>query len=335
MPPKAPTLHRFYELLRKGHRLTQAQAAGRLGVTKRQVRRVLDRLADENVPVQETWEDGEKVYALPESAQASEGPFSRLSEREALALLVAAEAARPTLRPTPLAEPLERVGRRLAERMAPHVASFRPEIQPRRWHFDEASASVFAPEVFEVLSEAIEKQRRVRIDYFTASTGEYHEDRMIDPLLLAAAGSSWMTVAYCHKREGIRDFALAGIDRVKLQGDRYFPPEDFDPVLHFKGRFSALTGEKTRVVRLLAEPEAARYFQRKQYHPTQQIHGRDGEGRLEVTFEVEGLEEVRSFVQSWGTGVTVLAPEELARRVAEDARQVAARYEVREGGDRG
>jgi len=326
MPPNLPSRHVLYELFRKGHRLTQAQAAERLGVSKRQVRRVLDGLDDEDVPLREAWEDGEKVYALPESKQASEGPFSALTEREALALLVAAEAARPTLRPTPLAEPLEAVGRRLAERMAPHVTSFEPEVQPRRWHFDAAAASTFDPAVFEVLQDAIEAKQSVRMNYVTASTGERHEGRQIDPLLLAAAGSSWLVVAYCHKREDVLDFALAGIDRIEKTDNIFEPPQDFDPMLHFKGRFSALTGEKSHVVRLIAEPEAARYFQRKKYHPTQQITEREDEDRVEVSFEVDGLEEVRSFVQSWGTGVTVLAPDELVQMVAEDARRVAKRY---------
>ena len=285
--------------------------------------------------MQDGWQDGKRAYFLPACEQATEGPFSELSEREALALLVAAEAARPTLRPTPLAAPLEAIGRRLSERMAPHVTSFDPEVQPQRWHFDAAAASAFDPEVFEVLRTAIEAQQSVRMDYVTASTGERHEARRIDPLLLAAAGSSWLVAAYCHKREAVRDFALAGIERVWLcepeeeaAGGIYFdPPADFDPELHFKGRFSAVTGSETHVVRLLAGPEAARYFRRKHYHPTQQIEEEHPDGAVVVSYEVAGLEEVRAFVRSWGPGVTVLAPEALAGQVAEDARRVAAAYE--------
>ena len=331
MPIQQSSRRALYELLRKGHRLTQSEAAERLGVSRRQVRRLLDRLEEEGVTIRSTWKDGEKEYVLAASEQAGEGPFASLSERQALALLVAAEAARPSLRPTPLARPLEEVGRRLAERMAPHVASFDAEIQPRRWHFDESSASVFAPEVFEALSKAIEAQRSVRIDYTTASTGVHHPARKIDPLLLAAVGGSWMAVAYCHKREELRDFALAGIEEIKpCNPDEepaiFDPPKGFDPTMHFRDRFGSLSGDEVHVVRLLAEPKAARYFRRKMYHPTQQVHERDEDDRVVVSFEVEGLEEVRSFVRGWGAGVTVLAPEKLAAMIAEDARRVAERY---------
>lgn len=331
--PSLPSRLRLYELLRQGHRLTQAEAADRLGVTKRQVRRVISAFQEEEVPVQEGWKDGERAYMLAPDDQAPEGPFDMLSERQTLALLVAAEAARPTLRPTPLAGPLETVGQRLAERLAPHVTSFDPEVQPKRWHFDSAAASSFDPEVFEILQRATEEQRSVRMEYVTASTGEHHPRRRVDPLLLAAAGSSWLVVAYCHKRSGVRDFALAGIERVwpcdpkEETGSVYFdPPTGFDPELHFKGRFSAVSGDEAHVVRLLVEPEAARYFERKKYHPTQQIEEERPDGRLVVSFEASGLEEVGAFARSWGTGVRVLEPEELACQVAEEARAVTEMY---------
>ena len=333
--PSLPSRLRFYELLRQGYHLTQAEAADRLNVTKRQVRRIVAAFQRDDVPIRNGWKDGERAYMLDPTDQAPEEPFAMLSERQTLALLVAAEAARPTLRPTPLAEPLETVGRRLAERLAPHVTSFDPEVQPQRWHFDSAAASAFAPEVFEILQRATEEQQSVRMDYVTASTGERHEGRKIDPLLLAAAGSSWLVVAYCHMRKGVRDFALAGIERVcfcdpkEESGNVYFdPPADFDPELHFKGRFSAVSGDEAYVVRLLAEPEAARYFRRKHYHPTQQIEEERPDGRLVVSFEASGLEEVGAFVRSWGAGVQVLAPDELARRVAAEACAVAEMYDT-------
>ncbi|PSQ80679.1 MAG: WYL domain-containing protein, partial [Bacteroidetes bacterium QS_1_65_9] len=51
------------------------------------------------------------------------------------------------------------------------------------------------------------------------------------------------------------------------------------------------------------------------------------DGRLVVSFEASGLEEVGAFARSWGTSVRVLAPDELARQVAEEARGVAEAYE--------
>jgi predicted DNA-binding transcriptional regulator YafY len=333
--PSQPTRLRLWELLRHGHRLTQAEAASRLDVTKRQVRRIVAALRKEGVPVRQERKEGERAYRLDGADLALEGPFGMLSERQALALLVAAEAARPTLRPTPLDGPLETAREALAERLAPEALTFDPEAQAAgRWHFDSAAASVFDPEVFEVLQRAVREQHSVRMDYTTASTGERHPRRRIDPLLLAAAGSSWLVVAYCHKREAVRDFALGGIEHVwpckvaEEPGPVHFdPPEDFEPDLHFKGRFSAVASGEDHVVRLLAEPEAARYFRRKKYHPTQQIDEERSDGRVVVSFEASGLKEAGAFARSWGTGVRVLEPVALAKQVADEARAVVCRYQ--------
>ena len=81
------------------------------------------------------------------------------------------------------------------------------------------------------------------------------------------------------------------------------------------------------MVRLRVEPDAARFFREKEYHPTQVIEEERPDGRLVVSFEVAGLDDMASWVRSWGTGVTVLAPEELAERVVAEARRVVAQYE--------
>jgi len=104
------------------------------------------------------------------------------------------------------------------------------------------------------------------------------------------------------------------------------PPEDFDSDLYFRERFGALSGEP-RVVRLRVAPEAARFFREKEYHPTQVIEEERPDGRLVVSFEVAGLDDMASWVRSWGTGVTVLAPDELAEHVVAEARRVVAQYE--------
>jgi hypothetical protein len=45
-----------------------------------------------------------------------------------------------------------------------------------------------------------------------------------------------------------------------------------------------------------------------------------------VSYDVAGLEEIRSFVQSWGVGVTVLEPKELVERIRGEAVEIGKRY---------
>ena len=51
------------------------------------------------------------------------------------------------------------------------------------------------------------------------------------------------------------------------------------------------------------------------------------DGSLELTLQVDNLDEVERWVLSWGAHVTVIAPAELVERVREHARQVGRLYE--------
>lgn len=84
-----------------------------------------------------------------------------------------------------------------------------------------------------------------------------------------------------------------------------------------------------RTVRLLVECNRTSHFEREEYHPTQVIEETPeerGDGRMVVSYEVAGLDEVRTWIRSWGPGVKVLAPKKLAELVATDAAAVQARY---------
>jgi predicted DNA-binding transcriptional regulator YafY len=321
-------------LFRQGHRLTQHEAARQLGVSARQVRRLITQLREEGIDVREGRSGRTKTYFLPSNDLQVEDLPIGLTERQVLALVVAAEAARSALRPTPLAEPLGEAVSELLQHITPHVHTFEPDKERAHWHFGDAPSADLDPDVFEALTTAIDRQQPVDIDYFTASTGTRWKERRINPLVLAAPGGSWVCVAYCHMREGLRDFSLAGIERVDLctsggVPDHFDRPEDFDPELYFRDRFGALAGDEIYEVRLLVEPDRAPYFERKEYHPTQVVEEAPGDrtdDRMVVSYEVAGLKDVRAWVRSWGPGVKVLDPPELAEMVAQDAASTQARY---------
>lgn len=332
-PPS--TADQLLALLRRGERLTQQEAADRLDLSARQVRRIITRFQEENIPIRSARRGRAKEYYLDLPDQQVDGLPVGLKERQMLALVVAAEAARSALRPTPLADPLAGAVGQLLPHISPHVMSFEPEEESGHWHFGDAPSVDLDPDVFETLTAAIDRRQPVRIDYYTASTDTHWDGRKINPLVLAAPRGSWICVAYCHMREGLRDFSLAGIDRVAPctsggQPERFDRPEGFDPEFYFRDRFGALAGDEVHTVRLLVEPDRAPYFERKRYHPTQVIEEGPEEredNRMVVSYEVAGLQEVRAWVRSWGPGVKVLDPPELASLVAEDAAATREQYE--------
>ncbi len=318
------------DFLRTGIAPTQQELLSHLGLTsRRHVRRLIRSLEADGHRI-ETFREGRvKRYRLPADQLFTDTQAVHLTEAELLALVVAAQAAQATLHPTPFKAPIRTAFSTLLKHWAPHeITSFEPESEARHWHFSLAPSVKLDPVVFNTLRRAIAAQQMVYIDYFTASKNKLSEDRPIDPLLFATPAGSWVVVAYCHRSNQVKDFALAGVRAVRLSDPpQYFkPPADFDEDLYFGERFKALAGGPVEVVRLRVAFDRAEYFRRKHYHRTQIIETTYPDGSIEVSYEVTGLEEMRAFVQSWGVGVTVLEPPALVQRIREEAEALAERY---------
>lgn len=316
-------------LFDSGHALTYEDIQSRLQRTERQARRLIHQLRENGVPVRERREGRVKVFYLEPEHQQHEIEGLAFDHDEMRALAIAARASQAALDGTPHSEPLQKAFGKLLEHVAPRALLFDVDVQATLWHFDAAAPGEVLHEAFHLLEAAIEEQRSVVMDYYTASRDELTTDRRVDPLLLARRGRAWLLVAYCHLREEVRDFALEGIRKLSLcDGPRPFftPPEAFDRAHYFRDRFSAVAGSEHYVVRLLVEADRVPYFRRRQYLSTQQIEEVRDDGRAVVSFEVEGLDEMRAWVQSWGLGVTALEPTELVEQVREEVSGLARRY---------
>lgn len=313
-------------VLNAGAELTFEKLCEAAGVlSARHMRRILRELREEGFDIQEKRVGRFKVFMIPEEKREVVARPLHLSEDQVLSLLIAAEAALPTLEVSPLGEPLRTAIAGLIDSVAAEVQTFEPGAVRAHWHFGPGQSAPFDPKFFRMISKAIEDCRRIRIDYTTASSGMMAQGRLVDPLTVAVQAGTWMLVAYCHLRRKIIDFALAGISKVEVCNEAFIRPDDYDPELHFRDRFGALSGDKVWTVRILVDPDKAIYFKRKFYHPTQQIEERRQDGVV-VSYEVAGLEEIRSFIESWGKAVTVLEPLELAAMVRDDAAAVLASY---------
>lgn len=325
---------RLLDLLNKGEVLSLSAICDRLGVSsKRQVRRLVQQLRAVGIEVSERWEGKTKVFYFADGSHRIPVNISslHLAEDQLLALIVAAEASLAALKPTPLGEPLNIAFHELLGAIETEIYSFESENESANWHFGGAGATRINPDIFRDITTAVHQCQVIWIDYYSASSGKQSKGRPIEPYGMAVRGGSWLLVAYCRQSRGMRDFSLAGISRVQLlddkgRTDRFDKDVNFNLAEYFRPRFSALSGGEIVDVRLLVEPDRAEYFRRKQYHPTQKIEQTHDDGRLTVSYRVAGIEEIRTFVQGWGVGVTALGPPELVDRLRNEAIELATRY---------
>ncbi len=327
LPPKARRLRTLFD---QDERLTKREIGDRLSCTERHALRLVEALREAGIPVEEEKNPRnrrEKRFFLPSEHQRRGVVLEDLDEEAMYALTVAAQAAEGALGGTTLEGPLRRAfGMLLVAFGEQDVFSFTGEEQDAAWHFGALAASPVEPDVFRTVARAVDRRHPLQVDYQNGK-GERSFKRCLNPLAIASINGTWQLAAYCHKRQGIREFNL-----VRLSNLRAFPkltfdrPEGFDSKQHFAGRFGALEGAEPVTVRLRVAPERAVYFESKRYHRSQE-HERQEDGSLLVSFRVRALDPVRAFVASWGPHVRALDPPALAERLAADAAATVQLYE--------
>lgn len=319
-------------LLNAGSAYTYAQAASTLNVSERTVQRCIDRIREEGTVI-DYKSRRPVVFFIPEEHR-QHGVMINLSEEEILALTVAADASQGTLHRTPLGPALKRAIDKLLEEMPNELIPIEAEDSEMYWHFSGNPASEIDPEVFRELVTDIRDCNGILVDYQSASGRRPRTDRPLDPYALAVQGGSWLLVAWCHWNKAFRDFSISAISNVRRTGTIFLRREEFDLGHHFQGRFRAVGGNTTHIVRLRVEADRITYFNRKRYHPSQEVHVMP-DGTATVEYTVSGLEDIRSFAQSWGNGITVLEPPELVAVMRAQANELADRYNRQEAESEG
>lgn len=345
--PTLSTYEIIRRLLAEGHEPTLSEFAEETGKTKRTVRRNIRKIREqEGIDVQEYRDDdtGEKRFAFSDDHHLVDSDSNLdLGAEELRALQISAMAAKTVLVPTPFADALDNALDKITDRLSgiESITSFEFARQDKQWHFDLGRQSTFESAVFEIVMQALDNEKKLRIDYYSASSDRRSTDRVIRPYTIAMRGGSWLLIAYCEQSGEDRTFALGGIEGAELAGPagsynssgdyESEDPDSFDADAYFENAFGALTNGEQKYVTLAVAPDKVSSFKRKKYHPTQDVlENANDAGEAFVTYKVAGLEGITSFVRAWGPHVRVVDPEDLRERIQNEAAQVAEMYEEEE-----
>jgi len=177
-------------------------------------------------------------------------------------------------------------------------------------------------EKLQQLRRAILQRSTIRFCYFTrhpSSTTEAARDpgvptqstREADPYGLVHFLNAWHVIAYCHLRQGIRNFRLDRIDDLVLL------PKTFQRPANFNMSKPKSDQQRSVFVRALFDKEVTRWVRESpSYYMTSE---EETPGGLLVTLKPHQESEVLQWLLSWGSHVRVLEPETLRRRIAEEA----------------
>lgn len=119
-------------------------------------------------------------------------------------------------------------------------------------------------------------------------------------------------------------FSVERIHRVNLTDDRFDIPPDFSWEVQSRCLFG-LIDEPPKTVRIWFSADVAYLLKERQWHPTQSLK-QQKDNSVIVIFLAGGLDEITSWILSWGADAKVLDPPELVKEVKSQLARATDRY---------
>ncbi len=172
----------------------------------------------------------------------------------------------------------------------------------------------------EIIEEGLEKQQRLRVEYYSYSKGKMTR-RQIDPLSLIWSRGYWYLLAWCHQARDTRLFRLDRMKSIKLAGE----PAEWT---HRPFNMPELVGEykpgkKAHNVRLEFSGKEGRRLVEE--WPAARVTEGDA-GILEVELRTRNLEWLSNYLLKFGDRVRVRSPRELERMLRDNAKALLEEY---------
>jgi predicted DNA-binding transcriptional regulator YafY len=310
---------RLHELLMANAYPNCRKAADDLEVSAKTVQRDLDFMRDRfGLPLAYDPLRFGFYYTEPVTAF----PTVEVSEGEVISLFVAQKALeqyRGTSFEKPLRSAFSKISQGLRDRIEFQWVDLESAIS-----FRGIGSTVADLELFETVSRAVLRSHRLVFQYKKLSGSKY-EQRRVEPYHLGCIENQWYLFGLDLARQQIRTFALPRMRRVLDTRSGFLRPADFSITKYLSASFGVFASKSQHRVRIRFDAFAARLVAERKWHGTQKIK-RLGQGAIELSMTLGGIEEVERWVLSWGEHATVLEPKALVSRIRKLAAVLGTRY---------
>jgi predicted DNA-binding transcriptional regulator YafY len=178
---------------------------------------------------------------------------------------------------------------------------------------------------FQTVAGALLQRKRIAIRYHGRSNDE-ESQREISPQRLTHYRDNWYLDAWCHRKNGLRSFAVDRLREAHALDERAKDIAENELDAHFASSYGIFAGAAKHTAILRFTPERARWVAEEQWHPQQQ--GRILEnGSYEFQLPYSDPRELAMDVLKHGAEVEVIEPESLRESVREQLRAALKKYE--------
>jgi predicted DNA-binding transcriptional regulator YafY len=317
---KTERLFALVLLLQNRPNLSSRDLSEHFGVSRRTIFRDLRTLTESGVPLTYAEDGG---YEILEGYQL---PPLMLSAREAATVLIGTEFTK--LQPDrSLRADAETVTMKIRSVLPETVRDYIDTLQKRTVlaPYNEVQAPARGSDEEEglwfTLSEAVARQKRVKMTYYTAGRAE-ETVREVDPLGLVYYADHWNLIAFDHLRGDVRNFRLDGIRKLRVKFDSFTPPKGFDLKEFLRER-----GENPKNQRYVVRFQPAAWRWARPTLPADIEKERTlDDGRTEVSFHFENVPWVAKWLLRFGIDAEAVQPAELRDHMRQHASAVAKQY---------
>lgn len=180
------------------------------------------------------------------------------------------------------------------------------------------------PQHFQRVGTALVQRKRLALTYAARGTGEATE-REVSPLRLVHYRDNWYLDAWCHLRQGLRNFAVDAITEAHLLDTPAKEVSDAKLDALFGPSYGIFSGRRIRWARLRFSTERARWVASEQWHP-QQEGKLQADGSYLLRIPYADHRELIMDILKHGTHCEVLGPASLRQAVAAEVGQMAEKY---------
>jgi len=327
--PRNAEVIRQWSILReiersRGAGVTIDELAAMCSVTTRTIRRDLQALEESGFPLYDdkTHDDGKTRWRV--NGQALKGLSAGLTVSELCALYFS-RTLLESLSGTPFRDEVESAFEKLSSALTPHMRQFLDQLprvlatkaDPMRRHDDPRQPQFIARAL-----EATLQLRQAHLTYHSKSS-DRTKTYLIHPYRLAYAQGALYLLAYVPEYGEVRTFAVDRMKELSLLEERFAPIEEL-PDAAFPNSLGVHSGSPEQV-EVEFEPAVADYVRAREWHPSQRLR-ETASGGVALTLDVCLDRALHSWILSFGPFARVLAPEALAREIAEQFEEARARY---------
>ena len=182
------------------------------------------------------------------------------------------------------------------------------------------------PAHFQRVGSALMMRKRLMLSYLARGSGQTTE-REVSPLRLVHYRGNWYLDAWCHLRNGLRNFALDAIEQAHLLESAASDVPDADLDALFTPSYGLFSGGSVQWAQLLFTPERGRWIASEQWHP-EQVGEWQSDGSYLLRIPYADHRELIMDILKHGEHCEVLGPPSLRKQVVEQVKAITQKYFV-------